>query len=603
MKLKITLKLLFRAFLLSGTITFASQKAFCFQADSVIVQSEELYTQGKYEEAIQILNERLKIAQKNGEKSLEVILYNGIGKAYSQLGKSIQALQNYQLAAKLAELLKDQLSLGKIEKNIGALYEEQKDFKQALEHYKLADSIAHNIGDEGLLADINNNKGIIYEQQLNYPLALKTYQKALSSYQKIGNKSRMALSLNNIGIVYKYLGKYDEAISYYKKSLKYSEEIGDKFFVAANLNNIGNVYAMQKNYTKAIKFNEKSLAISKEIQATNIVVEALSSLAEDFAGLGNYKKAYEMNNEYLKANSDYINLESSKKLAEMQTLYQTEKQQRQISNLRQLEQINRLKLDQQNQLIQKRNYQIFFVAFTLIATFAVGYFLFVKHQQTQKIMRERAVKDAQNKERSRIAQDVHDDIGSGLSKISLMASVASTYMRQNGLESREIIAISQVSKDLVENMRDLIWVLNPENATLDSLVARIREYCLDYLEGSAVTAETDIQDDIPNITISQQVQRNIFLTVKEALNNCIKHADCNFISIKLHYVNQELQISIADKGKGFDASNLNKKGNGLTNMKRRIDDIGGTFKVTSKQQCGTTIETKIALEKLQLSFT
>lgn len=592
---KIQVFLIF-VFAFSGFYSYA-------QTDDIsIIRSDSLYRSGAYEKAIITLNQRLKTVNKIEDQKLQTIIYNSIGKAYSQLGKSVASLKNYQIALKMAETADDKGYAGKILKNIGALYEEQKNFIQALAYYKKAENIAIEIKDESLLADVYNNTGIVYEQELNYPLALKTYQKALLSYEKASKKDRIALTLNNIGVVYKFLGNYPKAISFYSRSLKYSEELGDKFFVSANLNNLGNVYAMMHNYPKAIEYNTKSLKMAEEIGAINIVVEALSSLAEDYAGAGNFKKAYEMNNEFSKVNSDYINLESSKQLAEMQTLYQSEKQQRQISTLKQNEQISALKMKQQELLIQKRNFQIFFVVLFLAITLGISYLLYVRQQNKQKMAQKRAIKEAQSKERSRIAQDVHDDIGSGLSKITLMASSATNRLHQQGLESNEVTAIAQVSKDLVENMRDLIWVLNPENATLDNLVARIREYCSDYLEGCSVIPEMDIQDDIPNIKISQQVQRNIFLTVKEALHNCIKHADCDSISVRLYYVNHELKIFITDRGKGFEMLNLKGKGNGLRNMQQRIESIGGTFETKSQLNVGTTIETKIKQEKLQSSF-
>jgi signal transduction histidine kinase len=583
-------------------LTFSGSSGYSQTEDATIIKSDSLYRSGAYEEAIKILNQRLKKVNINDKQKLQIVIFNSIGKAYSQLGKSVASLKNYQIALKIAETTDDKDYAGKILKNIGALYEEQKNFIQALAYYKKAENIAIEIKDESLLADVYNNTGIVYEQKLNYPLALKTYQKALSSYEKADRKDRIALTLNNIGIVYKFLGDYPKAISFYSKSLKYSEELGDKFFISANLNNLGNVYAMMHNYPKAIEYNTKSLKIAEDIGATNIIVEALSSLAEDYAGARDFKKAYEMNNKYFKVNSDYINMESSKKLAEMQTLYQTEKQERQISTLKQNEQISALKMKQQELMIQKTNYQIFFVVLFLAITLGISYLLYVRQQYKQKMAQRKAIKDAQSKERSRIAQDVHDDIGSGLSKITLMASSATNRLHQKGLESTEVKAIAQVSKDLVENMRDLIWVLNPENATLDNLVARIREYCSDYLEGCSVSAEMDIQDDIPDIKISQQVQRNIFLTVKEALHNCIKHSDCNSISVKLYFINQELNILITDKGKGFDMLNLKGKGNGLRNMQQRMESIGGVFETKSYPNIGTTIETKIKQEKLQSTF-
>src|SRR5690606_3409611 len=119
----------------------------------------------------------------------------------------------------------------------------------------------------------------------------------------------------------------------------------------------------------------KSLKLAQSISATNIIVEALESLAEDYAGKGDFKKAYEWNQQFIKVNREYINLESSKKLAELQTLYQTEKQNRQIDNLKQNEQISLLKLKAQKFLIQKRNYQISLLMIILTFSLALGYFL------------------------------------------------------------------------------------------------------------------------------------------------------------------------------------------------------------------------------------
>ncbi|TZF84069.1 tetratricopeptide repeat protein [Pedobacter sp. BS3] len=599
MRLKHLSNVLKKLFIGIFASTFFVSSASSQQTDPVLVQSEILYRQGKYEQAIQILADRLKIAEQKKETKLKTIIYNSIGKSYSQLGKSIEALKNYQTAARMADEQNDQASLGKIEENIGALYEEQKNFGQALIHYQKAEVIAREIKDESLLADIYNNTGIIYEQQLKYPLALENYQKALQVYQKLKKTDRIALSLNNMGIVYKFLGNYSKALSFYTQSLKYSELLGDNFLIAANLNNIGNVYAMLKDYPQAIRYNTKSLALARSIGATNIIVEALSSLADDYAGKGDFKNAYRWNQQFIKVNNDYINLESSKKLAELQTLYQTEKQNRQIDHLKQNGQINALKLKAQALLIQRQNYQLFFISIILIISLGLGYSLYHIQQIKQLKKHAEAIRQTQNQERSRIAKDMHDDIGSGLSKITLMAASATARLQNHTLESSEITNIARVSKDLVENMRDLIWVLNPENATLDNLTSRIREYCSDYLETCAVAAEIDIQDEIPCLKISQQVQRNLFLTLKEALHNCIKHADCNSVSIKLTYTNQLLTIIIADNGKGFDINHLKGKGNGLRNMKYRITAIGGEFESLSHLEAGTTTIIKITQEKLQ----
>ncbi|RYD91543.1 MAG: tetratricopeptide repeat protein, partial [Sphingobacteriales bacterium] len=462
-------------------------------------------------------------------------------------------------------------------------------------YYNRAENIALEIKDESLLADCHNNKGVVYEQQLRYDKALSVYKKALAIYEKLKKEDRIALTLNNIGIVYKFLGKFPQAIDYYNRSLTYSERLGDKFFVAANLNNMGNVYALMRNYDKAIEYNTKSLNIARSIDATNIVVEALGSIAEDYAGLGDFKKAYAFRNEYLKVNNEYINLERSNQLAEMQTRYETEKKERQIIALKQNQQISSLNILKQQLLIDKKNYQIFTITFIMISLAAFGYLFYHKQRIKQQRRQQRAIIETEDKERTRIAKDIHDDIGSGLSKITLIAGIAAQRLQTGRVIQNEIRNITQISKDLIDNMRDLIWILNPENATLDNLVARIREYCTDYVEGLTVQTEFDIQDEVPQIKIPQQAQRNVFLTIKEALHNCIKHANCDKIFISLIYKDDRLSIRINDTGKGFDMEELKRHGNGLRNMQQRMQSIGGDFKISSVMGGGTLVETSILL--------
>lgn len=202
-------------------------------------------------------------------------------------------------------------------------------------------------------------------------------------------------------------------------------------------------------------------------------------------------------------------------------------------------------------------------------------------------------------ERLRISKDVHDDLGSGLSKITLMAELAAKQKNGNSKLNDTIDDISQISRDLVGNMRDLVWVLNPENTTLDGLAARMREYCSDYFEGLPQYLQLDFQPDTPSIRISREAQRNIFLTAKEALNNCIKHSGGNSIKVGFSVCNNLLLISVADDGHGFDATSR-ASGNGLKNMKHRIEAIGGEFGICSGQT-GTAIQITVPLAKIAIS--
>src|SRR5690606_20838920 len=114
----------------------------------------------------------------------------------------------------------------------------------------------------------------------------------------------------------------------------------------------------------------------------------------------------------------------------------------------------------------------------------------------------------------------------------------------NAAIGNDIRHIATVSKELVDNMRDLIWVLNPENTTLDNLIARLREYCADYLDGMEISCQLNFPNDIPDMRISRESHRNIFSTVKESINNCVKHAGATEIDITLTLADDNLCIAV-----------------------------------------------------------
>lgn len=215
-------------------------------------------------------------------------------------------------------------------------------------------------------------------------------------------------------------------------------------------------------------------------------------------------------------------------------------------------------------------------------------------ERTKELERQHAL----NVERLRISKDVHDDIGSGLSKISLISELAQKKATGNDKLQNDIKNIALITKELVENMHDLIWVLNPENSKLEILVARFREYCADYLDGMQLQAILHFPETIPDTSICREAQKNIFSTVKEALNNCVKHAKATQIIITLNISNDTLAIEIADNGLGFDQTKTKYNNNGLRNMKQRMEAIGGSFVISSQAASGSVVHLSASLTKI-----
>ncbi len=202
----------------------------------------------------------------------------------------------------------------------------------------------------------------------------------------------------------------------------------------------------------------------------------------------------------------------------------------------------------------------------------------------QEYEKEIAVLRAQQDERIRISADMHDELGSGVTSIRLLSEIAMQKTKQQPLS--EISKISYSANELMSKMNGIIWSMNPGNDTLNSMLAYIRSNASEYLANLNMDYHISIPPDIPQVEISGVKRRNVFLVVKESLNNILKHAHATKVEIVVAY-NHNLEIKIIDNGKGMDKEKINEFGNGLKNMQRRMETIGGTFAIASEN--GTTV--------------
>jgi len=193
-------------------------------------------------------------------------------------------------------------------------------------------------------------------------------------------------------------------------------------------------------------------------------------------------------------------------------------------------------------------------------------------------------------ERSRVASDMHDDLGSGLTKIKYLSDIPlqSEKIKDN------LPKIKSIATDLVENMSEIIWALKEENDTLENLLTYIKKYAAEYLDENSIEVKFSIPSDIPNIIIKGDIRRNIFLTLKEILHNVVKHAQATHVEVEIK-LDSNISLLIHDNGIGFDAEKI-KSGNGLKNMKKRMEKLNGTFNCLNNS--GTQINLQIPMQYL-----
>lgn len=191
-----------------------------------------------------------------------------------------------------------------------------------------------------------------------------------------------------------------------------------------------------------------------------------------------------------------------------------------------------------------------------------------------------AIVTTRQEERDRISADMHDELGSGMTSIRLHSEILKTKMKDQAFP--ELEKISNSANDLLGKMNSIIWTMKSSNDTLESLVAYLRAHALEYFDNTAISCKVFVPDSIPSIEMSGEKRRNIFLAVKESLHNILKHSQASEVNIVMQIKEGTLIITVSDNGVGIDTEKLRRFGNGLSNMKRRMESIRGDFKAENR---------------------
>jgi signal transduction histidine kinase len=194
------------------------------------------------------------------------------------------------------------------------------------------------------------------------------------------------------------------------------------------------------------------------------------------------------------------------------------------------------------------------------------------------------------RERARISQDMHDDVGASLTRISMMSDLVRNMVDIREDARQWLVQISGTSREVTEEMDQIIWALNPKNDNLEGLAGYIRRFAFEYLEPTPVEWVFDFPEEMPGRALSVEVRRNVYLVVREALHNVVKHSGASEVRVSLVLNEDGFRILIKDNGRGFEPDKLEFPGNGLINMKKRMNDIGGEIVIRSKAGEGTEIE-------------
>jgi ligand-binding sensor domain-containing protein/signal transduction histidine kinase len=208
------------------------------------------------------------------------------------------------------------------------------------------------------------------------------------------------------------------------------------------------------------------------------------------------------------------------------------------------------------------------------------------------------------RERSRIAKDIHDDLGANLTEIALLSEFAQEPNASKAQVLADMQKITTKARSLTRIMDEVVWAVNPTNDTLEKFVTYTCSFAEEYLQTAKIACRLEVPEFLPEVILTSEVRHNLFLTVKESLNNIVKHAAATEVRIRIALESGSLILTVRDNGKGFgrvdDGSNGSVESgqrNGLSNMRKRIEGIAGKIEMESLPGCGARVTLMIALEQ------
>lgn len=538
---------------------------------------------GSTDTAEVLLNEitQAAIPAKNSKAYIQANI--SLGRMYADKGENVKSLEIYQRALKKADEVGDKSATAHVYKGIGALYISWKKFDTALSYYDKAEVLAREVNEDELVADCQNNKGTVYEQQLKYDKAITAYKNALAVYTQKNIPAKISMALSNVAIVYKYQKNYPASLQYNFKAIELSAKTGDEWMMAATYNNIGDLYSKMGNRQQALIYIEKSLALAQKIDAAEIVEAAYESFADAYERMGDYNNALKYHRLFSTAKDKFINLDNTRQLSELNVKFETERKQ----NL----------IQQQQFEISRKNYWLFGSIALSVLGAALAFFIIRKnkYKQEKQIQAEvfkqqeianRSLFEGEQKERIRIARDLHDSIGQMLSVIKMNISV----LQPQDEEAPAVTNALNLVDKTIEEVRHISHNLIPEGLNF-GLFAALEDLCTKMNLAGGTEVMLNVPDDIRQYQFAKPNELSIYRIVQEVLNNMIKHAQATHIDLDIVRQESNLSLSICDNGKGFDVSKIDEsKGIGWKNIAARVNLLDGKMQVQSEQLKGTRIE-------------
>ena len=543
------------------------------------------YFLSQYDSAHIYLDHALAPAKELDTKVPLANVYMNKGSIYKMQNKYTEGLSDYFQALKLFEEEKHEKGEGMALGNIAQIYLLLRNFKQAEKYLKKAEAIAIKLDDKEDLGSVSLALTNIY-LQTDLSKAIRYATSAADIYHQLGNKYAEAISLSILGKCHQDNKDYQKAALFTEKGLDLAKQVGYPNLLAQLYIKMSNVRYHQGQYQESNQLAAEGL--KNDTANMEIKHNALFNYIRNYMFLGELNKAENYIDQYAASIQHFANKEYQTNLSELEVQYETEKKELKIEALQK----------------QRQLHKWLSIATTIIVL-VVGALAFIRYrlavsrrklaekesqrlEQEKQLVAVQATLDGESAERTRLARDLHDGLGSMLSAVKI------NLPQVNGNALLETVDVSRFQKaigmldDSIQELRRVAHHMMPQSLIRHGLKDALSDFCsaISIVKFHYFGKQERLQD---------KLEIMIYRCIHELVNNALKHAQASQINVQLLQEDTRISFTVQDDGKGFDQATT-PEGMGLQNIRQRVDAFQGKMEIYSSDQ-GTEIHVEIKLTK------
>lgn len=518
----------------------------------------------------------------NDFESLAAVFQNK-GVAYYYQGNLEKAVQEFIAAKEVFEKLNDSITVFELNSNIGVMFNELSQYEKALQYLKEAQAFAEKQGDDRQKGRVYSFLGSCYESQDSVHQALKYHFESLKYHQKIDSKRDIAINFHNIGTLYENTDSLDQALNYYTKAIELKEDLGLNLSLAYSQKGLGTTLLKLGDLNKAYEWLSKAMVVFEDQNAEKEIKEVYAAYSELYAKKGQFEKALDYHKKYVELKDKLESVDMKERINDLEVRYEVAKKDKELIEMQQAQAETNLKIAQAEIAQNRKNKIILILVFISVLIILAAIYFSRRNKQKEAEKKERAVNKAifesEQKERIRIARDLHDSIGQKLAVTKMLLS--SVEFNEN------ITKISSYIDETSKEVRNISHNLIPEILNL-GLVKAIEDLKDKINSAGQIQLELKIDEEATHWPTKKETEVSIYRIIQEILGNIIKHSKTDKVLMEIKSVEAFVQIKIIDNGIGFNVDAMDEsKGIGWKNIFARIKLINGDFKVQSEKNRGS----------------